>query len=68
MVRNEIGGFYVDKSHAEGASAGIIWYAPLLPESDLAVPVRMEMQTEIGPVEIVLSRLRGRGVDLKLMD
>jgi hypothetical protein len=68
MVRDEIGGFFVDKSHAEGARAGVIWYAPLLPESDLAVPVRMEMETEIGSVEIVLSRLRGPGVDLKLMD
>jgi len=68
MVRNEIGGFYVDKSHAEGARAGVIWYAPLLPEGDLAVPVRMEMETEIGAVEVVLARLRGRGVDLKLMD
>jgi hypothetical protein len=67
MVREEIGGFYVDKKHEEGAHAGIIWYAPLLPESDLAVPVRMEMQTEIGEVEIYLSQLRGRGVDLKLM-
>jgi hypothetical protein len=68
MTRNEIGGFYVDKSHAEGASAGVIWYAPLLSESDLAVPVRMEMETEIGSVAMFLSRLRGRGIDLKLMD
>jgi hypothetical protein len=68
MVRDEIGGFYVDKKHEEGAHAGVIWYAPLLPESDLAVPVRMEMQTEIGEVEIYLSRLVGRGVNLRLME
>jgi hypothetical protein len=35
---------------------------------DLAVPVRMSMQTEIGNVALFLSKLRGRGVDLKLMD
>jgi hypothetical protein len=68
MVRDEIGGFYVDKKHEEGAHAGVIWYAPLLPESDLAVPVRLEMQTEIGEVEIYLSRLVGRGVNLRLME
>jgi hypothetical protein len=68
MARDKIGGFYVDKKHEEGAHAGVIWYAPLLPEGDLAVPVRMEMQTEIGEVEIYLSRLLGRGVDLRLME
>jgi len=67
MVRDEIGGFYVDKSHAEGARAGTIWYAQLMP-GDIAVPVRMEMQTEIGEVEIYLSRLVGRGVNLRLME
>lgn len=67
MVRREIGGFYVDKSHEEGASAGTIWYAPLMP-GDLAVPVRMAMDTEIGNVALFLTTLRGRGVDLKLME
>jgi hypothetical protein len=67
MVRREIGGFFVDKKRDEGASAGVIWYAPLLPDADLVVPVRMEMQTEIGGVEIYLSQLRGRGVSLKFM-
>ena len=68
MARTEIGGFYVDKKHEEGASAGTIWYAPLLPDGDLMVPVRMEMQTEIGDVTIFLAQLSGRGVNLKLMD
>ncbi len=68
MVRDEIGGFYVDKKHEEGASSGTIWYAPLLPDGDLAVPVRLEMQTEIGTVALFLSKLHGRGVDLRLMD
>jgi hypothetical protein len=68
MVRNEIGGFFVDKSHEEGARSGTIWYAPQLLPGDLAVPVRMEMQTEIGDVTMFLSQLRGKGVSLKLMN
>ena len=67
MVRDEIGGFFVDKSHVEGARAGTIWYAQLMP-GDLATPVRMEMETEIGTVSIYLSQLRGRGVSLRLME
>lgn len=68
MVRQEIGGFYIDKNHEEGASSGTIWYAKQLMPGDLAVPVRMSMQTEIGDIALFLSKLRGRGVDLKLMD
>lgn len=68
MVRDELGGFYVDKNHEEGASSGTIWYAPKLITGDLAVPVRMAMQTEIGDVRLFLSKLHGRGVNLKLMD
>ena len=68
MVRDEIGGFYVDKSHREGAHAGTIWYAPQLLPGELAVPVRMKMDTEIGDVAIYLSQLRAKGVNLKLMD
>jgi hypothetical protein len=68
MTRTDIGGFYIDKSHEEGARAGTIWYAQLLPQGDIAVPVRMEMETEIGKVELFLAQLRGRGVNLKLMD
>jgi Protein of unknown function (DUF3108) len=68
MVRREIGGFYLDKNHEEGASSGTIWYAKQLMPGDLAVPVRMVMQTEIGNVALFLSKLRGHGVDLKLMD
>jgi len=68
MARAEIGGFYVDRSREEGASAGTIWYAPLLPAGDLVVPVRMEMQTEIGNVSLFLAQLHSRGVNLKLMD
>lgn len=68
MARTEIGGFYVDKKHEEGASSGTIWYAPLLPGGDLAVPVRMEMQTEIGNVALFLAELHSHAVNLKFMD
>jgi hypothetical protein len=67
MARREIGGFYVDKSRDEGTSSGTIWYAPLLKDGDIAVPVRMEVQTEIDALEIYLSQLRARGVNLLLM-
>jgi hypothetical protein len=67
MARTKIGGFYVDKSREEGASAGTIWYAKLIP-GDLAVPVRVGMETEIGTITLFLSKLRGRGVDLNLME
>jgi hypothetical protein len=68
MARTEIGGFYVDKKHEEGASSATIWYAPLLPDGDLMVPVRMEMQTEIGNVAVFLAELHSHAVNLKLMD
>ena len=67
MIRNKIAGFYVDKNHEEGTSSGTIWYAHLMP-GDLAVPVRMSMETEIGTVALFLSKLHGHGVDLRLMD
>jgi hypothetical protein len=51
----------------EGARQGTIWYAKLTP-GDLMVPVRMELETQIGGVTAYLAELRGRGVDLKLMD
>ena len=68
MAREELGGFYVDKKHEEGARSGTIWYAAQLMPGDIAVPVRMKMETEIGEVAVLLSRLKGRGVDLRLME
>jgi hypothetical protein len=68
MVRDELGGFFVDKKHEEGAHSGTIWYAAQLLPGDLAVPVRLKMETEIGDVAIYLSQLKGRGVDLRLME
>jgi hypothetical protein len=67
MTRDKIGGFYTNKSHEEGASAGTIWYAQLM-SGDLAVPVRLVMQTEIGDISLYLSKLQGRGVNLRLME
>jgi len=67
MARQEIGGFFVDRSHIEGVRAGTIWYARLVP-GDSLIPVRIDMQSEIGDVAIYLSELRGRGVDLQFME
>jgi hypothetical protein len=55
-----------DSEKDEGAQGGTIWYARLLP-SDLLVPVRMEMDTQLGVVEGYLAELHGQGVDLMLM-
>ncbi len=56
-----------DTEKDEGARQGTIWYARLLP-GDLMVPVRMEMDTQLGVVEGYLAELHGEGVDLTLMD
>jgi hypothetical protein len=67
MTRTEIAGFPADPKKSEGAREGTIWYARLVP-GDLMVPVRMELETEVGPVTGYLAELHGRGVDLKLME
>ena len=65
MVRHNWPGF-PDPEKNEGARSGTIWYTRLLP-GDLLVPVRMEMDTQLGVVEGYLAELHGRGVNLKLM-
>jgi hypothetical protein len=55
-----------DAETDEGAKQGTIWYARLLP-ADFLVPVRMEMDTQLGVVEGYLAELHGQGVDLTLM-
>ncbi len=50
----------------EGARQGTIWYARLLP--DAVVPVRMQLEAQIGTVDGYLAELHGRGVNLKLME
>ena len=67
MQRIEIAGFPSDPKDGEGAREGMIWYARLMP-GDLLLPVRMELETEIGSVNAYLAELHGRGVDLKLME
>jgi hypothetical protein len=56
-----------DPEQGEGARKGILWYAPLLPGA-IVVPVRMQLETQIGSVDAYLAELHGRGVDLRLMD
>jgi hypothetical protein len=56
-----------DGEEGEGARRGTIWYAALLP-GDLMVPVRMELETQIGTVDAYLAELHGGGVDLQLME
>lgn len=51
----------------EGARAGTIWYAKLLP-GDVMVPVRMQLETQIGSVDGYLAEIRGRGVAKKFME
>ncbi len=56
-----------DSEKDEGARQGTIWYARLLP-GDWLVPVRMEMDTQLGVVEGYLAELHAPGVDLTLME
>jgi uncharacterized protein DUF3108 len=55
-----------DTEKDEGARGGTIWYAKLVP-GDLLVPVRMQMDTQLGVVDGFLAELHGRGVNLTLM-
>jgi hypothetical protein len=56
-----------DPEQSEGARKGILWYAPLLPGA-IVVPVRMQLETQIGSVDAYLAELHGLGVDLRLME
>ena len=64
MARQIRGGPEAEQS--EGAREGTLWYAPLLP-GDVVVPVRMQLDTQIGIVDAYLAELHGRGIDLQLM-
>ena len=55
-----------DQEQNEGAKEGTFWYAPMLP-GGVVVPVRMQLETQIGTVDAYLAELHGRGVDLQLM-
>ena len=64
MVRHDRG--TAEPEQSEGAKQGTFWYIPLLP-GDVVVPVRMQLETQIGSVDAYLAELHGRGVDLQLM-
>ena len=64
MARHDRGA--AEPEQSEGARHGTFWYAPLLP-GDVVVPVRMQLETQIGSVDAYLAELHGRGVDLQLM-
>lgn len=52
----------------EGAQSGTIWYARLIPGSDMMFPVRMKLSTSIGTVDAYLADLQSSKVNLKLRD
>ena len=64
MTRHDRGA--AEPEQSEGARRGTFWYAPLLP-GDVVVPVRMQLETQIGGVDAYLAELHGRGVDLQFM-
>lgn len=67
MRREAIAGFADESGTGEGAHAGKLWYARLLP-GDLMIPVQMDFRTEFGAVTGYLSELRGRGVHMLLSE
>jgi hypothetical protein len=56
-----------DSERGEGARRGTLWYAALVPGSVL-IPVRMQLDTQIGTVNAYLAELRGSGVVLRLIE
>jgi uncharacterized protein DUF3108 len=52
----------------EGAQSGTIWYAKLIPGSDMMFPVRMKLSTSIGTVDAYLAELQSSKANLKLRD
>ena len=52
----------------EGARAGTIWYARLIPGSNMMFPVRMKLSTQIGTVDAYLAELQSSKANLKLQE
>jgi len=52
----------------EGAQSGTIWYARLVPGSEMMFPVRMKLSTQIGNVDAYLAELQSSKATLKLRD
>ena len=67
MSRRRIAGFPLDRGGNRPSDQGKLWFAHLLP-GDLMIPVRMEFDSEFGTFTADLAELRGRGVDLHLME
>jgi hypothetical protein len=67
MSRQRIAGFPVDRAGKNAADQGKLWFARLVP-GDLAIPVRMEFDSEFGTFTADLAELRGRGVDLRFTE
>jgi Protein of unknown function (DUF3108) len=67
MRREAIAGFADESGASEGAYAGKLSYARLLP-ADVMIPVQMDFRTEFGGVTGHLTELRGRGVHMQLSE
>jgi hypothetical protein len=67
MKRVEIAGFPAKAEDSEGARSGTLWYARLVP-GDVVQAIRMDMQTEAGPILAYLAEIQANGTDLKLME
>lgn len=65
MVRRDWLGV-ADPEADEGARSGTIWYARLIP-GDLLIPVRTQMDTQLGVVDGLLAELHATEVNLSLM-
>jgi uncharacterized protein DUF3108 len=67
MTRRNIAGFPPGHS-SDGVDRGKMWFAHLIPNSAVMLPIRMELDTEIGTVTGYLAEINGRGVHLVLME
>jgi len=67
MSRERIAGFPVDRAGKSATDQGKLWFARLVP-GDLAIPVRMEFDSEFGTFTADLAELRERGVDLRFTE
>ena len=67
MARQRIAGFPVAQPGKEASDRGKLYFGRLLP-GDLAVPVRLEFDSEFGIFTAHLAELRGRGIDLRFTE
>jgi hypothetical protein len=67
MSRQRIAGFPVDRAGKSATDQGKLWFARLVP-GDLAIPVRMEFDSEFGTFTADLVELHGRSVDLRFTE